>query len=203
MEGLDTLKQVQSPGWQPNAKDLRADGSQKGTGFLGPLKRKDGGVSTELTIGVNLGGKETNIPTLVPTLTEQEKQYLLNTDPLKLDWQSSVGKGIMQKAVDHANQRVASGRSVFADQQDQSNAARIAERNRVDAFYETGRQQQLDYEKSQQKPLTPLQLAEQKAAVRRQSLLDQYAPYGLQALLRVLSGQPAQQPQPQQQPPRR
>ncbi|KKN03162.1 hypothetical protein LCGC14_1110370, partial [marine sediment metagenome] len=50
----------------------RADGTQKGTGFFGELQLPDGGVATEYSVGVQLkskGGKETEIPSLVPTLT--------------------------------------------------------------------------------------------------------------------------------------
>jgi hypothetical protein len=48
---------------------IRADGTKKGTGFLGPLKRPDGMTMTEYSVGVNIDGKDVEIPTLVPTLT--------------------------------------------------------------------------------------------------------------------------------------
>ncbi len=85
----------------------RPDGTPKGRGFLGELKRPDGKVSTEISVGVNIGGKEMDIPTLVPTLTKAEVSSLL-----KGDRPSDV---IVQKAVDHAKQRIAQGKSVFAD----------------------------------------------------------------------------------------
>ena len=86
----------------------RADGSAKGEGFLGALKRPDGALSTEITVGVNIGGKEMDIPSLVPTLTKAEISSLLNGD--------KPSNTIVQKAVDHAKSRLASGKSVFADQ---------------------------------------------------------------------------------------
>lgn len=86
----------------------RADGSKKGNGFLGVLQRPDGGVSTEITVGVNINGKETDIPTLVPTLTKAEVDSLLKGD--------KPSDAIVQKAVDHAKSRIAAGKSVFADE---------------------------------------------------------------------------------------
>jgi hypothetical protein len=36
----------------------RPDGSAKGGGYFGELKRPDGGVSTEISVGVGIDGKE-------------------------------------------------------------------------------------------------------------------------------------------------
>jgi hypothetical protein len=101
---------------KPNKNNLRADGTEKGEGYFGKLKRPDGDVSTELSIGVNINGKETEIPTLVPTLDEKEKQYLINTPTDKIFTSNpSIFKSIQQKAVDHAQKRIKEGRSPFAD----------------------------------------------------------------------------------------
>jgi len=89
----------------------RTDGTPKGTGFFGELQRPDGKVSTELAIGVNFDGQEVEIPSLVPTLTQEEIDYLL-----------SGGKPtpeIVQKAVVHAKQRMTQGRSPFAEEGEQ------------------------------------------------------------------------------------
>lgn len=91
--------------------DKRADGSDKGQGFLGLLKRPDGRVSSEISIGVEVNGKEMEVPTMVPTLSQKELDYLM-TNP--------VGKGhpmppaIVQKATDYARQRIVEGKSPFA-----------------------------------------------------------------------------------------
>lgn len=87
----------------------RADGTEKGTGFFGELKMKDGSgsVATEISIGVNFGGKETQIPTLVPTLSKDEVDHLLKGLPPTPE--------IVQKAVDHAKARIAQGKSPFAN----------------------------------------------------------------------------------------
>ena len=89
---------------------LRADGSEKGKGFLGQLPHASGKTSTEISIGVNIGGKETEIPALVPTLTKQEVQLLLSG--------GEPTKEIIQKAVDHAKKRMSQGKSVFANPND-------------------------------------------------------------------------------------
>lgn len=91
--------------------NYRADGTPKGTGFLGAMERPDKSVSSEISIGVNIGGKEVEIPTLVPTLSEAERQWLLTSDisdPAKLP------RSIVQKAVNYARQRMAKGQSPFA-----------------------------------------------------------------------------------------
>ena len=94
-----------SQGANPNY-GLRVDGTTKGKGFFGPLTTKDGQVMTELGTGVNFDGRETEIPTLVPTLTKQELQSLLQgNDPTD---------AIIQKAVDHAKMRLNQGLSPFA-----------------------------------------------------------------------------------------
>jgi len=85
----------------------RPDGSIKGAGFMGELKRPNGDISTELSIGVNFDGREHEIPTLVPTLTQKEINHLLlgnaPTEP------------IVRKAVEHARMRMSQGNSPFAD----------------------------------------------------------------------------------------
>ncbi len=96
----------------------RPDGSAKGDGFLGVLQLPGGGVATEFSVGVQLeskGGAETDIPTLVPTLTKQEIDLMINDI---IPNQKEVPPKILQKAVDHANKRVREGKSVFADETD-------------------------------------------------------------------------------------
>ena len=111
---LDTTK------YKPNAKDpslnsktwqKRADGSSKSTGFLGLLKRPDGRVSSEISIGVTINGKEIEVPTMVPTLTQQELDFLMTHDVSP----DKIPESIVQKAIDHAKARIAAGKSPFAD----------------------------------------------------------------------------------------
>jgi hypothetical protein len=89
---------------------LRHDGTAKGSGYFGELKRPDGDISTELTIGVNINGKEMEIPTLVPTLSEKQKDWLL-THPAN----EKLPDDIEKVAVAHAKQRLKDGLSVFHD----------------------------------------------------------------------------------------
>ena len=106
---------VEPPEEKPD-ESIRADGTKKGTGYFGVLKTKGGYDATEMSIGVEMDGKETEIPTLVPTLSEEEKSYLLDTP---IDKHSTADKNmynkIVQKAVDHARERIKSGKSPFAD----------------------------------------------------------------------------------------
>jgi hypothetical protein len=87
----------------------RPDGSEKGAGFFGVLKRPDGGISTEISVGLPIGGKEMDVPTLVPTLTEDEKNWLLTHDI-----KEKIPDSIMKKAKAHAEKRIKAGKSPFA-----------------------------------------------------------------------------------------
>jgi hypothetical protein len=91
--------------------DKRADGSDKGSGFLGLLKRPDGRVSGEISIGVEINGKEVEIPTMVPTLSQKELDYLMTHDIGK---GAKIPQSIVNKATAFAKQRIAAGKSPFA-----------------------------------------------------------------------------------------
>ena len=99
----------------------RADGSQKGHGYLGLFDRRDdsGQKSSELSVGVQVdelnGGKQTEIPTMVPTLTENERNYLLDV-PVDQHKQANpqLYDKIVGKAIDHALGRKASGKPIYA-----------------------------------------------------------------------------------------
>ena len=85
----------------------RIDGTPKGTGWLGELKTSNGDIATELSIGVNFDGKDYLIPSLVPTLTKEEVQYLLQGN--------SPTDEITQKAIDHAIKLIQQGKSPFKE----------------------------------------------------------------------------------------
>jgi len=104
---------IQAPAPIPGLPD--ADVRHKGPGFLGALQRPDGRKSTEYSIGVNMDGQETEIPSLVPGLTKEEIDLLLsNTDP------KQIPQTIVDKAVAHARKRMAQGKSPFARTEDQT-----------------------------------------------------------------------------------
>ena len=71
---------------------IRPDGTKKGCVVFGELKRPDGDISTELSIGVGFDNGDHEIPMLVPTLSRSE----------------TVGK-----AVANARSRMAAGKGAF------------------------------------------------------------------------------------------
>lgn len=94
----------------------REDGTQKGKGFLGELKTPDGKVMTEYSVGVELNGKEVSMPTLVPTLTKTEVDYLVKG--------GKPTEAIIDKAVKHAKKRIAEGKSPFYGQADEKSGGK-------------------------------------------------------------------------------
>lgn len=84
----------------------RPDGSEKGLGYFGPLQTKDKKVMTELSVGINLDGKDVQIPTVVPTLSKQDMDSLLGGN--------EPSREIVDKAVSHALGRMNSGLPLYA-----------------------------------------------------------------------------------------
>ena len=101
---------------QQQAQDYgnRPDGTAKGTGFFGPLKMKNGSgnVMTEFSVGTNIDGKETLIPTLVPTLNKQELNHLLGG--------GKPTPTIVNKAARFAIDRMKQGKSPFIEPGEQT-----------------------------------------------------------------------------------
>lgn len=100
---------------------MRHDGKgQKYTGWLGEKKRLDdpSQVSTEISIGVGINGKETDIPLMVPTLDKKELNYLLSVDPGRADFFDKMPQSIIEKAVSHAEMRINQGKSPFKEPSD-------------------------------------------------------------------------------------
>ena len=107
--------------------NLRADGTEKGLGFFGELQRPDGNVSTELSIGVGFDGQETEIPTLVPTLTRTEVDSLLAG--------GEITEEITQKAIKHAQSRFKQGKGAFAEEGEQIGTPK--QDDEIDAIFKT------------------------------------------------------------------
>jgi hypothetical protein len=93
---------------------MRPDKTAKGSGYFGEIKRPDGNVMTEISIGVGLNGKETLIPLIVPTLNKSELNYLMRNNPDSEMFMEKMPKSIMNKAVDHAVMRMKENKSPFA-----------------------------------------------------------------------------------------
>jgi hypothetical protein len=106
----DLLAPPGSPGTDESTWGARTDGSAKGRGWLGLLRRPDGKVSSELSVGVQLDGKETEIPLLVPTLTRAEVEAVLSSD--------KPPPSALNKAVAFARERISAGKDPFASASD-------------------------------------------------------------------------------------
>lgn len=72
-------------------------------------------VMSEYSVGVPIGGKEMDIPTLVPTLTHAEVDTLLH-----LKEGEAIPASIIRKAAHHAYQRLSKGQPVFATDGEQN-----------------------------------------------------------------------------------
>jgi hypothetical protein len=92
----------------------RPDGTPKGKGYFGEIKRPDGNVMTEISIGVGLNNKQTLIPLIVPTLNRQELEYLRKSNVDSPEFMKNIPPSIINKAVDYASGRLKQNKSPFA-----------------------------------------------------------------------------------------
>ena len=102
-----------STGKEVRADMRRSDGSVKSAqGFLGPVENTaQGGTMTEVSIGTEINGKKMEIPTMVPTLTEDEVKTLSS---MKLEGNAkNIPESIIIKAKEHARMRLDQGKSPF------------------------------------------------------------------------------------------
>ena len=84
---------------------IRPDGTRKSSrGFLGQIKNDEGQTMTEFSIGVEIDGKEIDIPSLVPGLTKDEIASIKA---------GNVPESAAIKAKAHAENRIAKGLSPF------------------------------------------------------------------------------------------
>lgn len=90
---------------------FRGDGSVKGSGWKGIFKNAKGQDVTEYTVGVEIDGKEYDIPTIVPPLSTEEIASVLKAS----EDGSPVSEQVMEKAVDWAKYMLQNDRSFFAD----------------------------------------------------------------------------------------
>lgn len=88
----------------------RYDGTNKGSGYLGEIKLKNGSIATEYSVGINIDGKEVQIPTIVPTLSNDELSLMVNDI---IPNGKAVPRSILNKAVEHASKRIGMGQSPF------------------------------------------------------------------------------------------
>ena len=91
----------------PKKDMLRADGSTKSSqGYLGAFPDKYGKMMTEQTIGVEIDGKEVQMPAIVPTTTPDEIELLGSGN---VNWKSPRGQLIQDKAVANYRDRMSKG----------------------------------------------------------------------------------------------
>lgn len=98
-----------------NSGEFRSGGEKKGSGYFGELPMKSGGKLSEVSIGVLIDGKETEIPSVVPTLSRQELDWMVegNSPAHKSNRDNPIARSIMMKAKKHAVQRMNSGKQVW------------------------------------------------------------------------------------------
>ncbi len=96
--------------------NLRPDGTQKGTGFLGVLQIEGDNTTSEFSVqsdAVKVNGKRIDFPTLVSTLTQAEIDLMVNDI---IPNRKAIPEAIMQKAIKHAKKRLKEGKSVFFEE---------------------------------------------------------------------------------------
>ena len=106
---------------------LRQDGTNKGLGWLGVHKGASGNDMSEYTVGVPVHGKQMDIPTFVPGLTDAELEHL-KTEP-DLRQRTPMNDAIVGKAAAHAENQVSQGRSVFAPEKKNYRAGGLLRRS--------------------------------------------------------------------------
>ena len=117
VKGLKEMKEVKKAQngmtIPPVKKDLiRPDGTMKDVGYYGKLKSPMGQTVTEYSIPATILGKRMDVPSLIPGLTEEEKQHILEDADKVKPW-DKTWEGIEKKAAQHATQRAMMGMSPF------------------------------------------------------------------------------------------
>ena len=109
MENMQGQKPVAPPPPAPPPDyGMRHGGAgKKGEGYFGPLMSRDGSgkVMTEYSIGIEIDGKEVEVPSMVPGLTNEELDVILR---------GGMNKSIEKKAAEHARKRMKEGQSPVA-----------------------------------------------------------------------------------------
>lgn len=95
---------------------LRPDGTLKGLGYLGIIKGKGknkGSDITELSYTDTINGEEVVFPSVVPTLTKKELNYLIKGK--KFEPGIPIADRIYDKAYEFAKNRISQGKPTFAE----------------------------------------------------------------------------------------
>lgn len=94
----------------PVSYGAREDGTFKGTGW-DRLELPNGAFATEYSVGVNIGGTEMLVPTIIPRMTSADRQMMTKV----ITNRSEIPREYMERVVAHAKQRLAAGQSPFKD----------------------------------------------------------------------------------------
>ena len=82
----------------------------KQEGYFGPLSISGtNDVATEYSMDVNIDGRDIQIPSIVPTLSQSELDLLLKS----IKERTPIPENVAQKAIEHARLRIKSGLSPF------------------------------------------------------------------------------------------
>mgnify|MGYP007071606446 CR=1 FL=1 len=108
MAAQEQLKTMPDYGNRPN-------GTKKGKGFLGEVKRPDGTVMTEVTTKMNVDGKDLEFPLITKNSTKEDLEYLKKADLKSTDFIKNAPAGMVDRAITHAMNRKKAGLPVYAD----------------------------------------------------------------------------------------
>lgn len=117
--GTEYSKKIKKEVDEDRGYGRRPDGTAKGEGYLGLLKRPDGRVSTEISASFDEVNNKKDIPLIVPTLTKKELDIILSLDEQSDDFFDKLPRSIIEKAVAHANKRIKEGKPVFATKEEE------------------------------------------------------------------------------------
>ena len=95
--------------------DTRADGSPVGRGFIGAIKDTMANMITEYNVMVEIEGEQVEIPTLVPTLSKEQLEALMELEG------GEVPEEIVMVALEWAAQRLDEELDVHATEDDYEN----------------------------------------------------------------------------------
>lgn len=96
---------------QEDPSMFRPDGSRKSSqGFLGPMENAQGQTMTEYSVGVNINGKQTDVPSMVPGLNSVEIGAIQR---------GNIPESVQIKAKESAQDRIAQGLSPFYQDMEQ------------------------------------------------------------------------------------
>lgn len=95
----------------------RSDGSPKGTGYFGEIEMEGGMKLSEVSVNTEIDGYgEMEVPSVVPTLTKEELQWLADGNNVAKKFREDrhpIAVSIIRKASAHAKKRLRAGKSVW------------------------------------------------------------------------------------------